>query len=95
MIIELLGLSLKYFSYTYVEKEIKKAKTVSFAVSDETVAFADYKRVVESSQMHIRSIYKIRSFSRQVSTTFEDNVFSNSHYGKLNMLDNTNCELFG
>ncbi len=57
--------------------------------------FADYKKVLVSSQSQTRTIYGVRSFSQQLYTTCEDKVVLTSFYGKMKLLDSTNCESFG
>ncbi len=42
MITEFLAPSPKSYSYKYCKEEVKKAKGVSLAVRDKTMAFADY-----------------------------------------------------
>ncbi len=56
IITEFVALSPKSYSYTYCEKEIKKAKGVSLAVSDKTMEVADYKRASDSNQSQTRTI---------------------------------------
>ena len=92
---EFIALSPKSYSYKYCHKEIKKAKGVSLSVSDKTMEFADYKRVLDSNQSQMRTIYGIRSFNQQLDTTCEDKVILTSFYDKLKMLDSINCEPFG
>ena len=95
VIIEFLALSPKSYCYKYAEKEVKKAKGVSLSVSEKTMEFNDYHRVLNSNNSQTRPIYGIRSFNQQLFTTCEDKVVSNSFYDKLKMLDSINCEPFG
>ncbi len=95
IITEFVGLSPKSYSYKYCDKEVKKAKGVSLAVSDKTMEFADYRRVMESNKIQTRPIYGIRSFNQQLFTTLEDKVVLNSFYDKMKMIDSISCEPFG
>ena len=95
IITEILALSPKSYSYKYCEKEIKKAKGVSLSVSDKTMEFAEYKRVLDSNQGQNRIIYGIRSFNQQLYTTCEDKIVLTSFHDKMAMLNSTDCEPFG
>ena len=95
IIIDILALSPKSYSYKYCKREIKKAKGVSLSVSDKTMTFADYKKVLDSNQSQTRTIYGIRSFNQQLYTTCEDKVVLTSFYDKFKMIDSINCEPFG
>jgi hypothetical protein len=95
IITEFVSLSPKSYSYKYCEKEVKKAKGVSLAVSDKTMEFSDYKRVMDSNQIQTRKIYGIRSFNQSIFTTCEDKVVLNSFYDKMYMIDSINCQSFG
>jgi hypothetical protein len=95
IITEFVALSPKSYSYRYGNKEIEKAKGVSFSVSDKTIQTADYKRVLDSNQGQTRTIYGIRSFNQQLYTTCEDKVVLSSFYDKLKMIDSINCQPFG
>ena len=95
VITEFLALSPKSCCYKYAEKEVKKAKGVSLSVSEKTMDFNDYHRVLNSNNSQTRPIYGIRSFNQQLFTTCEDKVVLNSFYDKLKMLDAVNCEPFG
>ncbi len=95
VITEFLALSPKSYCYRYAEKEVKKAKGVSLSVSEKTMEFNDYHRVLNSNNSQTRPIYGIRSFNQQLFTTCEDKVVLNSFYDKLKMLDAINCEPFG
>ena len=95
IITEFCGLSPKSYCYKYCEKEVKKAKGLSLAVSDKTMEAADYKRVLETNQIQTRKIYGIRSFNQQLYTTCEDKVVLNSLCDKVKLLDSINCEPFG
>ncbi len=95
IITEFVGLSPKSYSYKYCDKEVKKAKGVSLAVSDKTMEFADYRRVMDSNKIQTRPIYGIRSFNQQLFTTLEDKVVLNSFYDKMKMIDSISCEPFG
>jgi hypothetical protein len=95
IITEFVALNPKCYAYRYCEKEEKKAKGVSLAVSEKTMEFSDYKRVLDSNQIQTRPIYGIRSFNQQLFTTLEDKVVLNSFYDKMKMLDAVNCEPFG
>ena len=95
IITEFLALSPKSYSYKYCTKEIKKAKGVSLSVSDKTMEFADYKRVLDSNQSQTRTIYGIRSFNHQLYTTCEDKGVLTSFYGKFKMIDSISCVPFG
>ena len=95
IITEFVALSPKSYSYKYCEKEIKKAKGVSLAISDKTMEFSDYKRVMDSNQSQTRTIYGIRSFNQQLYTTCSDRVVLTSFYDKAVMVDSINCLPFG
>ena len=95
IITEFVALSPKSYSYKYCNKEIKKAKGVGLSVSDKTMEFADYKRVLDSNQGQTRTIYGIRSFNQQLYTTCSDKVVLTSFYDKMKMIDSINCEPFG
>ena len=95
IITEFLALSPKSYSYKYCNEEIKKAKGVSLSVSDKTMEFADYRRVLDSNQSQTRTIYGIRSFNQQLYTTCEDKVVLTSFYDKMVMIDSVNCVPFG
>ena len=88
-------MSPKSYAYKYCEKEVKKAKGVSLSVSEKTMEFADYKRVMETNRSQTRTIYGIRSFSQKLFTTCEDKIVLNSFYDKLNMINSIDCEPFG
>jgi hypothetical protein len=77
------ALSPKSDSYKYSSEEVKKAKGVSLAISENTMAFSDYKRVLDSNQTQTRTIYGIRSFNQQLYTTVEDKVVLTSFYDKF------------
>ena len=85
----------KYFEKLYCEKEVKKAKGVSLAVSAKTMEASDYKRVLDSNQSQTRKIHGIRSFNQQLYTTCEDKVVLNSFYDKMILVDNINCLPYG
>ena len=95
IITEFLALSPKSYSYKYCAKEVKKAKGVSLSVSDKTMDFADYRRVLDSNQSQTRTIYGIRSFNQQLYTTCSDKVVLTSFYDKFKMIDSVNCVPFG
>ena len=95
IITEFVALSPKSYCYKYCLEEVKKAKGVSLAISDKTMDFADYKRVLDSNQIQTRTIYGIRSFNQQLYTIVEDKVVLSSFYDKFKMLDSINCEPFG
>ena len=65
------------------------------AVSEKTMDFADYKRVLDSNKPQTRTIYGIRSFNQQLFTTVEDKIVLTSFYDKLRMLNSIDCEPFG
>ena len=65
IITEFVALSPKSYCYKYWLQEVKKAKGVSLSISEKTMAFADYKRVLDSNQPQTRTIYGIRSFKQQ------------------------------
>ena len=95
VITEFLALSPKNYPYKYAEKETKKAKGVSLSVSEKTMDFEDYHRVLESNNSQTRPIYGIRSFNQQLFTTCEDKVVLSSFYDKMKMLTSIDCEPFG
>jgi hypothetical protein len=95
IITEFVALSPKSYCYKYCEKEVKKAKGVSLAISEKTMDFADYKRVLDSNQSQTRTIYGIRSFNQQLYTTCEDKIVLTSFYDKLRMINSIDCEPFG
>ena len=95
IITEFLALSPKSYSYKYSTKEVKKAKDVSLSVSDKTMDFADYKRVLDSNQSQTRTINGIRSLNQQLYTTCEEMVVLTSFYDKFKMIDSINCVPFG
>ncbi len=95
VITEFVALSPKSYAYKYCEKDVKKAKGVSLSVSEKTMEFADYTRVMETNQSQTRTIYGIRSFSQQLFTTCEDKIVLNSFYDKMKMIDSIQCEPFG
>ena len=95
IITEFVGLSPKSYCYKYCDKEIKKAKGVSLAISEKTMDCADYKRVLDSNQTQTRTIYGIRSFNQQLYTTCEDKIVLSSFYDKFEMIDSINCLPFG
>ena len=95
IITEFVALSPKSYCYKYCSKEVKKAKGVSLSVSEKTMDFSDYKRVLASNQSQTRTIYGIRSFNQQLFTTVEDKVVLTSFYDKLCMLNSIDCLPFG
>ena len=95
IITEFVALSPKSYSCKYCLEEIKKAKRVSLSISDKTMTFSDYKRVLDSNQPQTRTIYGIRSFNQQLFTTCEDKIVLTSFYEKLKMLNSIDCEPFG
>ena len=95
IITEFVELSPKGYCYKYCDKEIKKAKGVSLAISEKTMDCADYKRVLDSNQTQTRTIYGIRSFNQQLYTTCEDKMVLSSFYDKFEMTDSINCLPFG
>ena len=95
VITEFLALSPKSYAYKYSGKETKKAKGVALAVSEKTMNFNDYHRVLDSNNSQTRQIYGIRSFNQQMFPTCEDKIVLNPFYDKLKMLDSINCEPFG
>jgi hypothetical protein len=92
---EFFALSPKSYSYKYCAMETKKAKGLSLSVSDKTMEFADYKKVLDSNQSQTITIYGIRSFNQQLYTTCEDKVVLTSFYDKFKMIDSVNCVPFG
>ena len=95
IITEFVALSPKSYAYKCCEKEVKKAKGVSHSVSEKTMDFSDYKRVLDSSKSQERNIYEIRSFSQQIFTSVEDKVVLSSFYDKVKMVDSISCLPFG
>jgi len=95
VITEFLALSPKSYSYKYCEKEVKKAKGVAFPVSEKTMSFNDYHRVLDSNQGQTRPIYSIRSFNQTIYTYVEDKIVLTSWYDKMCLLDSVNCQPFG
>jgi hypothetical protein len=95
VITEFLALSPKSYAYKYADKETKKAKGVSLAVSDKTMNFDDYHRTLLNQSIQTRPIYNIRSFNQQLFTTLEDKVVLSAWYDKLNMLNDVECEPYG
>ena len=95
IITEFVALSPKSYSYKYSSEEVKKFKGVSLAVSEKTMAFSDYKRVLDSNRTQTRTIYGIRSFNQQLYTTVEGKVVLSSFYDKFVMLNSIDCEPFG
>jgi hypothetical protein len=95
IITEFVALSPKSYCYKYCSQEVKKAKGVSLSISEKTMDFADYKRVLDSNQSQTRTIYGIRSFNQQLYTTCEDKIVLTSFYDKLKMLNHIDCEPFG
>ena len=95
IITEFVALSPKSYCYKYCLQEVKKAKGVSLSISDKTMTFADYKRVLDSNQSQTRTIYGIRSFNQQLFTTCEDKIVLTSFYDKLRMLNSIDCVPFG
>ena len=95
IITEFVALSPKSYCYKYSSEEVKKCKGVSLAVSEKTMDFADYKRVLDSNQTQTRTIYGIRSFNQQLYTTCEDKIVLTSFHDKFRMIDSINCEPFG
>ena len=95
IITEFVALSPKSYCYKYCLQEVKKAKGVSLSISDKTMDFADYKRVLDSNQPQTRTIYGIRSFNQQLFTTCEDKIVLTSFYDKLRMINSIDCEPFG
>jgi hypothetical protein len=95
IITEFVALSPKSYCYKYCLEEVKKAKGVSLAISEKTMAFSDYKRVLDSNQTQTRTIYGIRSFNQQLYTTCEDKVVLTSFYDKFRMRNSIDCEPFG
>ena len=92
---EFVALSPKSYCYKYCSKEVKKAKGVSLAISDKTMEFSDYKRVLDSNQTQTRTIYGIRSFNQQLYTACEDKIVLSGFYDKMVMIDRINFESFG
>ncbi len=90
-----MALSPKSYCYNYGSEEVKKAKGVSLAISEKTMTFSDYKRVLDSNKTQTRTIYGIRSFNQQLFTTVEDKVVLSSFYDKFRMLNSVDCEPFG
>ena len=95
IITEFVALSPKSYSYKYCLQEVKKAKGVSLAISEKTMDFSDYKRVLDSNQSQTRTIYGIRSFNQQLFTTCEDKIVLTSFYDKLCMVNSIDCLPFG
>ena len=95
IITEFVALSPKSYCYKYCNKEVKKAKGVGLSISDKTMDFADYKRVLDSNQGQTRTVYGIRSFNQQLYTTCSDKVVLTSFYDKLKLVDSINCVPFG
>ncbi len=95
IITEFVALSPKSYSYKDSSEEVKKAKGVSLAISEKTMQFSDYKRVLDSNKTQTRTIYGIRSFNQQLYTTCEDKVVLTSFYDKLKMLESNDNEPFG
>ena len=86
IITEFVALSPKSYSCKYCSKEVKKCKGVGLAVSDKTIEFSDFKRVLDSNKSQTRTIYGIRSLLEVVLTSF---------YDKFKTIDSINCESFG
>ena len=95
IITEFVALSPKSYAYKYCEKEVKTARGVSLSVSEKTMDFNDYKRVLDSNKSQTRKITGIRSFNQQIFTHVEDKVVLNSFYDKMKMVDSINCLPFG
>lgn len=95
IITEFVALRPKSYYYKYCDKEVRKCKGVSLTVSDKTMAFSDYKRVMDSNKTQIRTIYGIRSFNQQLFTTCEDKLVLSSFYGKMVLVDSVYCVSFG
>jgi hypothetical protein len=96
LITEFVGLSPKSYSYKYCcDKQCKKSKGVSLAVSDKTMDFDDYKRVMVNRNYQTRPIFNIKSFNQQIYTTVEDKVVLNAFYDKLQLLNDIDCIPFG
>ena len=56
IITEFVALSPKSYCYKYCLEEVKKAKGVSLSISEKTMTFSDYKRVLDSNQPQTRTI---------------------------------------
>ena len=95
IITEFVALSPKSYCYKYNSEEVKNAKGVSLAILEKTMAFSDYKRVLDSNQTQTRTIYGIHSFNQQLYTTCEDKIALTSFYDKFRMLNSIDCEPFG
>ena len=95
IITEFVGLGPKSYAYRYCDVEVKKAKGVSLTVSEKTMTFNDYKRVMTSNNSQTRPIVGIRSFNQQLFTTLEDKIVLNSFYDKMVLEDDINCTPFG
>ena len=91
IITECVALSPKSYAYKYCEMEVKKAKGVSLSVSEKTIDFNDYKRVLDSNKIQTRNIFGIRSYKRPIFTYVEDELVLNSFYDKMKMVDSINC----
>ena len=68
IITEFVALSPTSYAYKYCEKEVKNAKGVSLSVSEKTMDFNDYKRVLDSNKSQTRKITGIRSLNQQMFT---------------------------
>ena len=95
IITEFVGLNPKSYAYKYCNREVKKAKGVSLSVSEKTMCFDDYKRVMTSNNIQTRPIHGIRSFNQQIYSTLEDKVVLNSFYDKLTMVNDIDCIPYG
>jgi hypothetical protein len=95
IITEFVALSPKSYCYKYCLEEIKKAKGVSLSISEKTMTFADYKRVLDSNKPQTRTIYGIRSFNQQLYTTCEDKIVLTSFYDKMVLVNSIDCLPFG
>ena len=68
---------------------------MAYAVSEKTMDFNDYRRVLDSNQSQTRPTYGVRSLNQQLFTACEDKLAPNSFYGKMVSLDSINTIPFG
>jgi len=95
IITEFVALSAKSYCYKYNKKEVKKSKGVSLAVSNKTMSFADYKRVMITNKLQTRPIYSIRSFNQTIYSLLQDKIVLSPNYDKSVLLDAINTRPFG
>ena len=75
IITEFVALSPKSYAYKYCETEVKTAKGVSLSVSEKTMDFNDYKRVLDSNNSQTRKILEYEVLTSKFSPMLKTRLF--------------------